>query len=340
MDNKEKIRVAITAGIVALILLILVLFLALSGKNKDEDDKMLDDSISEYANSFDSGSDDSSEQASDDISGNNASSDASTEASSLVSYSEFVDSQSNDISGNSFYETKAAVLKDVYNGLTYDVQSQLKEMYAYWADNNTDAVRDLAHLDRFEVMSYDLTGTSDFYYYGDTNSEGQPNGTGIAVYANDQYYFGQWVNGVRSGNGTWIAFYPSYSTYVVTEHMYTGEWADDLPSGNGQEHYDYNYDLMNEQDIYLQNAIGLFSEGMYNGEMYIITVDKDQNIKEWTGTCSNGTWEQIINTTKDKKGNTPVLNENEDHNNHIYMSEDGIKDNGVTGIITGGNVIK
>ncbi len=343
MDNKEKIRIAITAGIVALILLIMVLFLALSGKNKNDDEKTLDESISNYANSGESVSDSSSISSTESSSEEaiaDATSDSSADASSVMSYSEFSESQNDTGSQDRFFETETAILKNVYNGLTYDIQSQLHEMYTYWSDNNTEAVRDLAHLERFEVMSYELGDTNNYYYYGDTNSEGLPDGTGLAVYANDQYYFGQWSNGVRSGNGTWIAFYPSYSKYVVTEHMYSGEWADDLPCGEGQEHYDYDSKYMNDSNLYLQNAIGSFSNGLYNGDMYIITVNKEQDTTEWLGTCTNGTWEQIINTTKDKKGNTPVLNARLNSDNHIYLSEEGIKDNGVSGIITGGNVIE
>ena len=56
--------------------------------------------------------------------------------------------------------------------------------------------------------------------------------------------------------------------------MYSGQWADDRPNGKGQEHYDYDPEYMNSVDIYLQNIIGVFSEGLYNGSMYVITVDK------------------------------------------------------------------
>ena len=54
MDRNEKIKIAITSGIVAVILLILVLFLALSGK-KDNDEKLLNENISEYASIESSG---------------------------------------------------------------------------------------------------------------------------------------------------------------------------------------------------------------------------------------------------------------------------------------------
>ncbi len=342
MNKEEKIKIAITAGIASVILLILILFLALSGKNKGDEEKM-NASITDYANSQSSLETSIGTVAADaasTASTEEAASDSSTAAASQPATSEYKDTAENSVSGNSFYATNTAVLKDVYKGIKFDAKSQMKEMYTYWADGNTEAVRDLAHLERFEVMSYSLQGSNDFFYYGDTTGDGLPNGKGLAVYANNQYYFGDWSEGVRSGQGTWISFYPNYSQYVVKEHMYSGEWASDLPNGQGQEHYDYVSEYMNDKDIYLQNVIGGFKDGYYNGDMYIIIVDKNGDTTEWDGKCNAGTWEQVLYAAVDSKGKIPVLSLREDNERHIYMTEEGAGGNGVTGIITGGSVRK
>ena len=346
MDKQEKIKIAITAGIAAVILLILVLVLTLSGGKDNGDEQKLNESIREYADIATSNASTidavtASQETGEEIKEDNAeasssaSSGASTDAKTTT---DKMEAAKETVSGNSFYATDTATLKNVYNNLKIDVKAQLLELYTYWSDDNMTAVRDLTALERFEAMSYQLSGTNDFYYYGETGSDGKPNGTGIAVYADDQYYYGQWADGVRSGNGTWISFYPDYSQYVVTEHLYTGQWALDLPNGKGQEHYDYNYDEMNMADYYIQNAIGDFSNGLYNGEMYVITVDKHEETIEWTGTCKNGTWEQVMYTTVDSKGKIPCLSQNEDHDRHLYMTMEGAKNNGVRGIIYGGSV--
>lgn len=335
MEKEEKIKIAITAGIAGLILLILILFLALSGKDSKDDEQKLNDSITEYASNLAEG-----EKASSIASTDSSVDDAAAESTSFVPYSEYVNSKKGTVSGNSFYETKGAVLKDVYNKLKYDKDAQLQEMLIYFQDGNEDAVRDLAHLERFEAMSYSLDGTKDFYYLGDVNGSGQPDGTGLAVYANDQYYYGHWKDGVRSGDGKWFSFYPSYSEYVVKEHMYFGEWLDDLPGGHGQEHYDYNQEYMNSADLYLQNAIGYFANGYYNGEMYVITVDMNYDTKEWIGNCDMGNWVQVLNTSEDSKGRIATLSERENLDNHIWMVKNKAVDNGVSGIITGGTIAK
>ncbi len=347
MDKQEKIKIAITAGIAAVILLILVLVLTLSGAKDNGDDQKLSESIQEYADiaASDASSLDamtasqeaSSEEAREEEAKEESSSSDSASTDVLTTTSK-MEAAKETVSGNSFYATDKATLKNVYKNLKVDVKAQLKELSLYWSEDNMTAVRDLTHLERFEAMSYQLSGTNDFYYYGETNSDGKPNGTGLAVYGDDQYYYGQWADGVRSGNGTWISFYPKYSQYVVTEHLYTGQWSLDLPSGQGQEHYDYNYEDMNEEDYYLQNAIGNFSNGLYNGEMYIITVDKNDDTIEWNGTCKNGSWEQVLYTTVDSKGKIAYLSEREDSDHHLYMTMEGAKNNGVRGIIYGGSV--
>lgn len=341
MEKDEKIKVAITAGIAGVILLILILYIALSGSGSSSksDEALLDENITEYASMLNSterltdvGTDASSEASS-------TSGEATNGLANTKNTSEYLNNNST-ISGNCFYETNVAILKNVYKNVEYNVSAQLAELLSYWDAGNMDAVRELAHLERFEAMSYALDGTKDFYYYGETDEEGKPQGHGIAVYANDQYYCGEWKNGVRSGGGTWISFYPNYSTYVVKEHMYSGEFDGDLPNGEGQEHYDYNLEHMNDKDIYIQNAIGSFANGLYDGEMYLITVNNLNETTEWKGNCYKGTLEMVPNANKDKKGYIPVFTKIEDNNTHMYMPENETKNVGILGIISGGNLVK
>ena len=359
MERDDKIRVAITAGIVAVILLILVLYLALSGKKNGENggnagvdtDITTDVTGDAIGNGDANGSGDGVNGVSDkngdiagtdgsgDESGKDASKNGTDEAASAGSSADKNTAAKKTISGNSLYKTESAEIRNIYKGLAIDINAQMNEMFSYWNDGNMDAVRDLAGLERFEAMSYKLNGTKDFLYYGDTDGTGLPNGTGLACYANDQYYYGEWSNGVRSGKGTWISFYPDYNQYVVIEHMYTGEWKNDLPNGEGQEHLDYDQNYMNDKDIYVQNAIGGFANGLYNGHMYMITVNNRYETKEWYGDCENGTWKQIVNSTKDKEGRTPVMDEKDNSDNHIWLVEEKLKDNGIHGIITGGKMV-
>ena len=357
MERDEKIKVAITSGIVGAILLILVLYLALSGKNKENTAESDNGSTEVTATADVSGENsqysDKSEQSDDGVNGDNTqSTDTDKDKTNTDAVKDKSDSASGastskknapkkkTISGNSLYRTQSAEIRNVYKGLAIDIEAQMDEMASYWRDGNMDAVRDLGNLDRFEAMSYKLNGTKDFFYYGDVDANGVPNGKGLACYANDQYYYGDFVDGVRSGEGCWISFYPEYDQNVVKEHMYSGKWSGDLPNGEGQEHYDYDQNYMNDEDIYVQNAIGGFKDGLYNGRMYMITVNSGYETKEWYGDCENGTWKQVANTSKDSEGRSAVMDEKDNTDNHIWMVQDKMKDNGIHGIITGGKVVK
>lgn len=234
-----------------------------------------------------------------------------------------------------YKEIMEAGKKD-YSKVEFNKEEQLKEMMTYWADNNQQALDDLANLERFIAMSYKLSGTKDFYYYGDTNGSGQPNGTGIAVYADNQYYYGGWENGVRSGNGTWIHYHiheTESKTDLYTYHQYTGSWKNDLPDGEGSEHYDYNLHLLKENVGYNTNLIGSYQAGLINGEFYITNIYSNNDMREWYATAENGSW-VYQNDNVDKKGRRPVQVEDRDSENFIWLHPKDNKNIGVPCLIS------
>lgn len=203
----------------------------------------------------------------------------------------------------------------------FDTEKQLAEMMAYWEDSNQKALDDLANLDRFKAMSWQLKGTDKFYYYGDKNGAGQPQGKGIAVYADNQYYYGDWVGGKRSGNGTWMHYHIHVTpgtTDIYTYHQYVGSWKNDLPDGEGSEHFDFNESLLKENEYYNSNLIGSYKEGLIDGEFYITTIESNQSMKEWEAEASGGAW-LYQNDNVDPKGNRTVQIEIHNPENYIWM---------------------
>lgn len=199
---------------------------------------------------------------------------------------------------------------------------QLKELYGYWDAYKLDAVADLVRLERLQKVSKELDGTNKYYYYGSVDRVGRPSGKGLAVYEDNTYYFGEWKDGLRHGKGMWlqVAIYTEDNknkNLGIIEHSYNGQWSKDLPNGEGQEHFSYDYNVLNADAIKdkecIANVIGGFKDGYYDGEMYIMSVDEAGNTKDWNGICKNGVWEPIMkgNTTdavwesyeKDESGN-------------------------------------
>ena len=112
-------------------------------------------------------------------------------------------------------------------GVNKTNEEMLVEMSSFWEQGNMEAVDDLAHLPWFMKMSAGIVDEDTFYYYGERNEQGQPNGLGIACYAQNEYYYGNWVNGVREGSGEWVKFYIYYDDDTVSDrayqlHMYRG----------------------------------------------------------------------------------------------------------------------
>ena len=191
---------------------------------------------------------------------------------------------------------KTAIVVDIEdeNDEAYTKEFILKEAYPYFADNKQDAIWDLAHLKRYVKLSKGLEGTGDYYYKGDVDGEGKPHGTGLAIYEKNSYYFGEWSHGARNGKGTWFRFYINQKNKtnamgIYMSHSYSGEWADNLPDGQGAEHYDVDISrLAPTQGRILQNVVGPFKKGLYNGEMYANTVDYTGNVQEWDGIAKEG----------------------------------------------------
>ena len=208
-----------------------------------------------------------------------------------------------------------------FGKVEYNKDEQLAEMMSYWEDGNQKALDDLANLDRFKAMSWALRGSKDFYYYGERNAEGKPHGKGIAVYADNQYYYGDWENGLRSGSGRFMHYHihgDKNTTDLYTYHQYTGYWKGDLPEGEGSEHYDLNKSVMKGNGGYNTNLVGAYSNGMINGEFYLTNLYCDGNVKEWTAKASEGSWIYCADS-KDKEGRMPVQQDIKDDANYIWL---------------------
>lgn len=182
----------------------------------------------------------------------------------------------------------------VYKEYTGEDMWQLEEIYGYWAQHRLDAVDDLIHLPRVRTITNELAGTNYFYYCGEKDSKGNPHGQGLAVYADNAYYFGEWKNGKRSGMGRYWKTFPDKATTIngasgIMEHQYNGMWAKDYPNGEGHEHFTFDYSLASGEYA-LANVIGNFKDGYYDGDLYIMTVVGDEQFLEWEAKAERGTY--------------------------------------------------
>lgn len=223
--------------------------------------------------------------------------------------------------------------------------SQLAELAGYWEEYKMDAVGDLIRLERIRAYTNDLKDSKQFYYYGETDETKSPNGRGLAIYADNTYYYGDWKKGLRDGNGMWLRIYPDEpgveGKYTdILEHQYNGEFKNDLPNGEGQEHYTYGneeFDYYNSEII--MNVIGNFKNGYYDGDIYLMTRVHGKAYYDWHATAKSGVFQVCLNNVVSSNNKKPVWIEGGENNGdndgddgYYWMSEEHNKNFGIYGL--------
>ena len=329
--QKPYMTTVLLVVIAVLLICIIVLLVWMPGRRQETQADMnssLQQSITDYAN----------EQKQNDyvsgLSGETVSIASVSEQDDGVQEPETVTEQVDELAPVGADIGKTAIVVDVEdeNDISYSKEFILNEALPYFADNKQDAIWDLAHLKRYVKLSSELKNTNQYYYIGDVNGDGQPNGKGLAIYEDNSYYYGDWVAGVKSGTGTWFRFYINEKSKrnamgVYTEHSYAGEWADDLPNGEGAEHFDVDVSKINGSDPVIMNVVGGFTSGLYDGEMYANTVDFKSDIQEWDAVVVNG----VFTLWRDMSaiGECSVWRNKDDHNLCMDIDKSENKNQGI-----------
>lgn len=71
-------------------------------------------------------------------------------------------------------------------------------------------------------------------YYGEIQN-GQPNGQGTMTWGDNKQYSGSFVNGKRSGTGTYKNVYVDFETSRMHKVVYEGNWQNDVMQGAGTQ---------------------------------------------------------------------------------------------------------
>lgn len=336
--QSNSLTVILLGIILVLLLCIIVLLLLLPGKNKSDEQSSndaLQQSITDYAY----------EQKQNDTPVNKPDTGAIVVNSSDVLTHENTDEEAiitEEAPGEAepVSETidKTAIVIDIEDesDVSYTKEFILNEMLPYFADNNLEAVWDLAHLKRYVKLSASLENTDNYYYLGGVDSDGLPDGKGLAIYEKNTYYYGSWSHGIRSGDGRWYRFYIDPIGQPTTKkkyqaHSYSGQWANDLPNGEGAEHYDVDIAQLEVRERILQNVVGNFTNGLYDGELYANTVDYTGNVEEWSGTAHNG----VFDLWRDMSaiGECSVWQKRDDNNIYMDIMDEDNKNQGMAELL-------
>lgn len=236
-------------------------------------------------------------------------------------------------------EEEIEAVDDSYPETQEDMEQMLNGLMTYWADGNMESVDYLVRMGKYEYLSQMLEESRDYFYVGDENEEGEPDGTGLAIYANNAYYYGEFENGERSGSGFWYQIFVEDGPYSkanngIIGHSYNGEWENDLPNGEGQEHLDIDTAYL--KDRVINNVRTVFADGYYNGAITATSLETDEGQINWTGEARYGTMVVIDGEfveNDEGKSEVRVLQNADNENNYYWMLMDENCGQGITGII-------
>jgi len=170
-----------------------------------------------------------------------------------------------------------------------------------FAKDDLDGVKDIIRTDEYIAMSEEIIGDDSLYYYGEKDDSGNYNGVGVGVYKNGYYYYGEYVNNVRSGNGIWMrAIYSASSS--IGSYIYDGEWADNKPNGKGTATSNFFKDKIDATGLAKQVITGNYSNGLEEGKMSMVGTSKSGATYKYSYETTAGVAKKINDKDTGVKG--------------------------------------
>lgn len=128
------------------------------------------------------------------------------------------------------------------------------------ADDAT-ALNELQESDAGKALA-DMIGNEGSYIY---IPEGGTSGKGIGYYSFadcdcNEWYYGDYKDGVREGTGIWYYVNPDMEDGSLYKEVYNGAWSGDKPNGTGHQYVAQGDNVQTDQDFNVKD--GLF-EGTY-----------------------------------------------------------------------------
>ncbi len=200
----------------------------------------------------------------------------------------------------------------------------LKELFEA---KDYDALKDKLREEDYVAFADEVIGDNS-YYTGDLDGEGKREGTGVAVYENGYFYYGEFHDDKRNGKGVLMrAAYSDSSS--IGSFIYDGEWADDKPNGNGVAKSNYFKDRVSATDFVTKEISGNYSNGLENGTMTLTGVTKGGSKQKFTYKAKDGIAEKSSNESSGVKGQY-IIAQTDDKSESL--TSDGSK-RGVEGFI-------
>lgn len=164
--------------------------------------------------------------------------------------------------------------------------AKLEPLKTLFLEKDYDALKETLRQDEYIAFSDEVIGDNS-YYLGSYDTDGNRTGTGIAVYENGYYYFGEFANNVRSGHG--VYFRASYAeSSSIGSFIFEGEWKDDAPNGEGVATSNYYKDRISASDFVKKEISGNYLNGREDGTMKLKGTTKAGGSQSFTYKATGG----------------------------------------------------
>lgn len=218
-------------------------------------------------------------------------------------------------------EAERAAAEEAHNGL-------LSELLTCFEAGNMDDVKELLRTEPYVDMADEIINSEDSFYYGDKNEAGEREGTGVGVYVNGYYYYGEYSGNVRSGKGVWIrAVYAESS--AIGSYIFEGDWSTDMPNGSGTVTSNFYTDKIDSSGLAKQVITGNYTNGLEDGKMSLAGTTKGGSSVKYSYTSAEGIAKQSSKEDSGVKGQYIIAKSSDEKSN---LTSDGSK-RGVEGFL-------
>ena len=162
----------------------------------------------------------------------------------------------------------------------------IKNARKYIENKDWQALAELTVSSDIELLKEKMGEEEEYIYFID----GETTGLGIGYYLKNEWstaswYLGDYVDGVRSGNGGWYTAY--LTTSGVSLDMYEGGWKYDAPNGSGIDRQEKNGRVTYNENVTVKN-------GRYHGTFTGTGTDKtDGYVYSYTYQINEGRYVEV-----------------------------------------------
>lgn len=191
-----------------------------------------------------------------------------------------------------------------------------------------DAIKEMLRTDEFVALGDEVIGKDNSFYLGDRDVSGKRSGKGVAVYADGYFYYGDFFDDVRSGEGIYMRAVYSESSSIGS-YIFEGTFANDKPNGKGTATSNYYKDKISASGLAKQVITGEYSDGLENSTMELTGTTKSGGTVKYTYKSENGVAIKASDEDSGIKGQYIIAKSKDEKSN---LTSDGSK-RGVEGFV-------